>query len=64
MLQALESAVGAVSDALYSYLLIVLLVGAGIYFTVATRFAPFRLIREQLRAVTEKPKDGKGVSSF
>ncbi|MBP3606001.1 MAG: alanine:cation symporter family protein [Clostridia bacterium] len=64
MLQALESAVGAVSDALYSYLLIILLVGAGIYFTVATRFAPFRLIREQLRAVTEKPKDGKGVSSF
>ena len=64
MLQALESAVGAVSDALYSYLRIVLLVGAGIYFTVATRFAPFRLIREQLRAVTEKPKDGKGVSSF
>ncbi len=60
----LEGIVASVSDALYSYILIVLLVGGGLYFTVATKFAPFRMLREQIRAVTEKPKDGKGVSSF
>lgn len=54
--------ISAVNDALYSYILIILLVAGGIYFTVRTRFASFRLFGEQLRAVTEK-SDG-GVSSF
>ncbi len=35
----------------------------GLYFTFRTKFAQFRLFKEQIRAVTEKP-DGKGVSSF
>ena len=49
---------------MYTYVLVVLLVAGGIYFTVRTRFVQFRLFGEQLRAVTEKPADGKGVSSF
>lgn len=60
----LDGIVAAISDALYSYVLIILLVAGGIYFTVRTRFAQFRLFKEQIRAVTEKPADGKGVSSF
>lgn len=60
----LDNIVGAVSNALYSYILIILLIAGGIYFTIRTRFAPFRLFKEQLRAVIEKPADGKGVSSF
>lgn len=60
----LDSIVASISDALYSYILIILLVAGGLYFTFRTKFAQFRLIGEQLRAVTEKPKDGKGVSSF
>ncbi len=59
-----EKIVASVSDALYTYVLVILLVAGGLYFTFATRFAPFRMLREQFRAVTEKPKDGKGVSSF
>lgn len=59
-----ENAVDATNTALYTYILIILLVLAGLYFTVRTRFAPFRLFGEQLRAVTEKPTDGKSVSSF
>ncbi len=54
----------SVNDALYGYILIILLVLGGLYFTVRTKFIQFRLIREQFRALTEKPKDGKGVSSF
>lgn len=60
----LDQIVSAVSDALYSYILIILLVAGGIYFTVRTRFAQFRLFKEQFRAVTEKPKGEKSVSSF
>ena len=60
----LDKIVSGISDVMYTYILIILLVGAGIYFTVRTKFAPFRLFKEQIRAVTEKPSDGKGVSSF
>ncbi len=64
MMEAIESVISLISDALYSYLLIILLLIGGIYFTCRTGFAQFRLFGEQLRAVTEKPTDGKGVSSF
>ena len=60
----LETIINSVNDAFYSYILVILLVLGGLYFTVRTKFAPFRLFGEQIRAVTEKPKDGKGVSSF
>ncbi len=60
----MEAVVAAVSDFLYNYLLIILLIGGGLYFTVRTKFAQFRLFVEQIRCVTEKPKDKKGVSSF
>ncbi len=60
----LEELISNVNDALYSYILIILLVAGGIYFTIRTKFAPFRLFREQLRAVMEKPKGENEVSSF
>lgn len=59
-----ENAVDITNTALYTYILIILLVLTGLYFTVRTRFAPFRLFGEQIRAVMEKPSDGKSVSSF
>ncbi len=55
---------GLAVDVLYSYILIILLVVGGLYFTIRSRFAQFRLFGAQLRAVTEKPKDKKAVSSF
>lgn len=60
----LENFIASINDALYSYVLIIILVLGGIYFTIRTRFAQFRLFKEQIKAVTEKPSDGKGVSSF
>ena len=60
----LNGVFGDINDALYGYVLIILLVVGGIYFTVRTKGAQFRLLGEQIRCVTEKPKDGKGVSSF
>lgn len=63
-MEFLEKIVGTVNDALYTYVLVILLVLGGLYFTVRTRFMQFRLIGEQIKSVTEKPKDSKGVSSF
>lgn len=60
----LESATSSANDVLYTYILVILLVFGGIYFTFRTRFVQFRLLKEQIRCVTEKPSDGKGVSSF
>lgn len=59
-----EKIVTSANDALYSYILIIILALGGLYFTFRSRFVQFRLLREQFRAVTEKPADGKGVSSF
>lgn len=60
----LNQIIATINDALYGYILIILLIGAGIFFTVRTKFAQFRLFGQQIRAVTEKPTDGNGVSSF
>ncbi len=59
----IERIISFTNDALYSYVLIILLVLGGIYFTVRTRFAQFRLLGQQFKSVTEKT-DKKGVSSF
>lgn len=60
----LEQVVSNISNILYSYILIIMLVAGGIYFTFRTKFAQFRLLGEQFRAVTEKPDEKGGVSSF
>ena len=60
----LEKITAAINDALYGYVLIIILILAGLYFTVRTRFAQFRLLREQIKSVTEKPEGKNKVSSF
>ena len=60
----LEKITTIINNCLYGYILVILLVGAGLFFTAKTRFAQFRLFKGQIKAVTEKPTDGKGVSSF
>lgn len=59
---------GEINTILYSYVLIILLVGAGLFFTFKTKFIQFRLIPEMFKLITEgatKDKAGKkGISSF
>ena len=64
MLAVFENIIGTVNDALYSWVLILVLVAGGLYFSVRTRCVQFRLLGEQFRAVTEKPGQKDGVSSF
>ena len=52
------------SSNLYTYVIIVLLVVGGIYFTVRTKGVQARTIKEQVKVVSEKPQDKKSVSSF
>ena len=58
-----EQFINTINDE-FSYVLIIILVLGGLYFTFRTKFVQFRLLKEQFRAVMEKPEDGKGVSSF
>lgn len=60
----IETIVGNINNALYTYILIIMLIGCGLYFTVKTKFVQFRLLKHQIKAVNEKPQDKKGVSSF
>ena len=56
------------NDVLWSYVLIVALVGCGIWFTCRTRFVQFRMVGEMLRLLTESAVDTvkgtKHISSF
>jgi len=57
-----EQIINTINDALYSYILILILVLGGLFFTFRTKFVQFRLLKEQFRVVLEKPENG--VSSF
>lgn len=60
----MNAIIDAISNALYTYVLIIVLVVGGIYFTVRTKVSQVRLFGEQIKNVAEKPKNKKGVSSF
>ena len=66
----------SINDVIWSYVLIVALIGCGVWFTWRTRFVQFRMVGEMLRLLTEsavstveeqvKEKEGKSrhISSF
>lgn len=60
----LENVISNINDVLYGYVLIILLIAGGLYFTLRTRFAQFRLFKVQIKSVMEKPSGKDGVSSF
>ena len=57
----------AVSDVIWTYCLVALLIGCGVFFTWKTRFVQFRMIREMVRLLTDSTFTKKGekhISSF
>lgn len=60
----IASVLGSISDFMYTYVLVALLIGVGLYFFVFTRALPLRMFGEALRVVMEPPKKEGGVSSF
>jgi len=59
-----NSLLGELSNFLYTYILIALLVVTGLYFTFRTKAVQFRLFPEAIRVLGEKKRDGKDISSF
>ena len=51
-------------DALYTWCLIYMLAGAGIYFTIRTRFVQLRLLKDCFTCMFEKKSSENGISSF
>jgi len=55
------------NNIMYTYILIIMLVGAGVYFTIRTRGVQFRLFGDGLKSMIapkDKGENGKKVSSF
>ena len=66
-MDSMNAAVNDVNDVLWSYVLIVVLIACGLYFTFATRFVQVRMLPEMLRLLTEgigKQTEGHAISSF
>lgn len=59
-----QNLLSTLNDYLYSYVLIALLIGAGLYFTFRTNFVQFRLLKDGISLLTEKAHKEDGVSSF
>lgn len=63
----MERIVSAINDVVWSPVLVVLLVGAGLYFSIRTKFVQVRrfgLMTKLLFGKKDRPKEKKGVSSF
>lgn len=52
------------NNVLWTYILIILLLGAGFYFTIGTKFVQFRMFGEMFRLIVEKKEKDEGVSAF
>ena len=59
-----QTIISTISSFMYSKLLVIILIGAGVYFTVRTRFPQVRLFKRACESVMEKPEDKKAISSF
>lgn len=60
----MENFIQQVNAIVWNPALVVLLLGAGLYFSVRTRFVQVRKLSTMLRSLFSKKEDGKGISSF
>lgn len=62
----ISNIISAISSAMYDWILIIMLIAAGIYFTVASKFPQFRLLGRAIKCLKEKPKNHNenSVSGF
>lgn len=60
----MEEIISKLNDLIWSNALILLCMGAGIYFSVVTRFVQIRYLREMVKLLFGGESSAKGVSSF
>ena len=65
---SLNDVLTKINDVMYTYILIIMLVGTGVYFTIRTKGVQFRLLKDGIKSMLEKAETGengeKKVSSF
>lgn len=58
----------SINDVLWTYILIIMLLGCAVWFTIKTRFVQFRMLGEMIRLLGESTSKGEGkehhISSF
>ncbi len=64
MYDAFAGLIATISGYMYSYILIIMLLAVGLYFTFRGKLVQLRLLPESIRVVTEKPKGENSVSAF
>jgi alanine or glycine:cation symporter, AGCS family len=60
----MDKIISLINDIIWSNALILLCMGAGIYFSIVTRFLQVRYFREMIRLLFKGESSDKGVSSF
>lgn len=60
----MQTIIGAANNFVWTYILIALLIGLGLYFTVRMRFVQFSLFKDSVRLLGAGTASGGGVSSF
>ena len=68
-MESLNTFIASINDVLWSYVLIVMLIGCALYFTFKTKFLQFRMLGEMVRllgdSTSNKNQEGKKqISSF
>ncbi len=53
-----------ISNFLYTYILIFLLIAAGLYFTFKTKFVQLTMLKDGIKSLINEKRGGDGVSSF
>ncbi|WP_455599481.1 alanine/glycine:cation symporter family protein [Cloacibacillus sp.] len=64
MYEAFSALIGTISNLMYSYLLIIMLLSAGVYFSLRTGLVQLRMLPEAVRSVGERSGGKDSVSSF
>lgn len=64
MYEAFSALIGTISNVMYSYLLIIMLLSAGVYFSLRTGLVQLRMLPEAVRSVGERSGGKDSVSSF
>ncbi|WP_095407444.1 alanine/glycine:cation symporter family protein [Pseudobacillus wudalianchiensis] len=67
-MERIDQYILSINNYLYSYVMIALLIGLGLFFSFKTKFVQFRLFKEMFRVIFEKStistEGKKGISSF
>ena len=63
-MELLNNWINGVNDILWSYILIIMLLGCAVWFTIKSRFVQFRMIGEMIRLLGDSAGKGEKGENF